>query len=387
MSNFNSPYVKVIDKKSANTIVYFSSVNVPIGKFNGTNAIEGIDANLIFLNCKDNSWYLSEIPGFSRDVSELSKNIKELTDQLGNGKINPYTLYYGGSMGGYGALLYGSMNNADKVIATGVELNLRKQTGYASTLSSYDFSSIELPDIATIAKNSQTDIDLLFGEASPEDYEDLHSLSNIENVHIYSIPNCAHKVPVVIEKTLGIKNFLISTLEKKSPLRNIEGKLSKFPLILKMLSGLVNFNPDTLVEILANRNNLDSSVKAIMYEALGNHFKNTNISKAQNYYKLAVHFNPASSASYSALARLFLKQRNFYQFKLNMEAAISLVKINRTESVEYQYYLFAEGLFTLDRPKEAIEILNNEFSKTPENSPLGKLVSLLKEKINNEKRL
>ena len=387
MNSFNSPFIKVIDKNSSNTVVYFSSVNVPEGKFNGTNAIEGIDANLIFLNCKDNSWYLSEIPNFSRSLNELSKNLKKLTDQLNAGKSNPFTLYYGGSMGGYGALLYGSMNNADKVIATGVEFNLTKPKGYAATLSSFDFSSIKLPDIANVIKNSQANIDLVFGEASPEDYEDLHSLSNFENVNIYSIPNCAHKVPVVIEKTLGIKNLLISTLNKEKPLNKIEGKLSKLPLILKMLSGIVSFNPDTFIEVLVKRDNLDSSIKAIMYEKLGNYFEESDLEKAQCYYKLATHFNPASPSAYSALAKTFLKQRNAYQFRLNMEAAISLIKINRTEPVEYQHYLLAEGLTKLGKSKEALEILDIELSTTPEDSPLGKLASSLKEKINNEKSL
>lgn len=381
MISFNSQYIKVVDNNSTNTIVYFSSVNVPAGKFNGTNAIGEIDANLIFVNCKDNSWYLSEIPNFSNDVRELGINLKKLTTQLNQGKSDSTTLYFGGSMGGYGALLYGCINNADKIIATGVELSLTKPNGYAATLSSFDFSAIELPDIPTITRNSYSEIDLIFGEGAPLDYADLDSLYNIQNVNIISVPNCAHKVPVVLENTLGISNLLAATLKGEKPLEKIEGKLSKHPLILRMLSGIIEFNPDTFIEILSKRINLDNSIKALMYERLGNFFKDTNIEKAQTYYKLATHFNPASSSAYSALAKLFITKQNPYQFRTNMEAAISLIKINKTESVEYQYYLLAEGLVNLGNSKEALSILELELSNIPEDTPLGKLILLLKEKI------
>ncbi|MEP0356624.1 hypothetical protein [Paraglaciecola sp.] len=387
MKQYDSPYIKVIDNKSSNSIVYFSSVDVPEGKFNGTSAVEGIDSNIIFVNCKGNTWYLSGIPHLAETVKELANFLRNLTDELSIGKDNPFTLYFGGSMGGYGALLYGCLNNASKVIATGVETNLTKAGGYAANLSSFDFSKIVLPNIVEIAKNSSTHIVLVFGEDSPKDYQDLFPFEKLVNVSIISLPNCGHKVPIQLEKSLGIKKLLSSTLKGEALLKTINGKLIRYPHILKMLSGLINFNAKLVINILEQREDIDSTVKAILYENLGRNIHSKNPDKAIDYYKLATLFNPARHATYLSLANAYLQAGNAYQFKINIEAAITLTKINRTESVEYQYYLLADGLNQLKKTEESLATVTSKLNDVNVNTPLGKLIVTLKEKINNEKRL
>ena len=227
-------------------------------------------------------------------------------------------------------------------------------------------------------------MDLIFGENSPEDFYDISMLSSLDNVSLYSIPNCGHKVPLSLEKSLGVKHILEQTLLGQKPFRSINGKLCNYPFILKMLSGLVELDCNYFLAALENRNDIDSSVKALMHEKLGDFFHKENLSQAIHHYKLAIHFNPFSYNSYIGLSQIYLKERSIINFKSNLEAAISLIKINKTDSIEYLYYLLAKGLYELNEFDHARQIISNSLELIAENSQLGRLVNSLKIEISNK---
>ncbi len=378
MIDMSSPFIKIIDNSSPNTIVYFSSVDVPEGKFNGTSAVNSINANFVFVNCVDNNWYLLDIPGLSKNIVELASNIKQIINEFCVDIDDPSVTYFGGSMGGYGALICGCLNNANKVIATGVEINLTKVGGYAFSLSRADFSKVILPDVVNIVSSSNAMIELAFGENAPTDYQDIDQLSSLPNVNIFSIPNCGHKVPVLIEKTVGIKSLLENAIEGKSLLKVISGKLTNYPKVLNMLSGLIEFDCDYIVNLLTAQQDIDSLVKSQLYERLGSYFEGKSDVKSIDFYKLSVHFNPGFPGPYVCLAKLFLKRRNLWEFRRYSELAIATTGINKTDSVEYQFYLFAKGLSQLNRLEDALSIIDNKLNNIALSTPLGKLVNQLK---------
>lgn len=384
MTSYDSPFIKIVDNNAAKTIVYFSSVNVPEGKFNGTNVVDDIDANCVFLNCQGNSWYLDGIPGIGTCIEEVSKTLKNIVDQLNGEDKETFTLYFGGSMGGYGALLYGCLNNADRVIGTGVEVDLLKKDGYASNLSKFDFESIDLPDFLSIVSNTKANIDLVFGENSAGDYYDISPLCSFSNVTSHSIPNCGHKVPVALNNSIGMKNFINEALLGKNPFNDVDGALCKYPFVLNSLSGLIKFDPEVFVEMLKKRRDLDSSVKALMHHKLGEYFHVINVQDALYHYQLAIHFNPAFYSSYLNLSKLHLKERNIFEFRKNIDAAINLIKINNTDSLEYLYYLLARGLVEFNKMKDALLIIDTELRSVDSSTPLGKLIQTLIEKTDGK---
>ena len=101
-------------------------------------------------------------------------------------------------------------------------------------------------------------------------------------------------------------------------------------------------------------------------------------------FYIVLHFNPFSYNSYIGLSQIYLKERSIINFKSNLEAAISLIKINKTDSIEYLYYLLAKGLYELNEFDHARQIISNSLELIAENSQLGRLVNSLKIEISNK---
>ena len=81
--------MKILIKESsldvADVIIIFSSANVPLGKFTGSNLL-GDEWNRVYINTEDNDWYLRGMNG-GLGIDSLSIYISSIVKKLvGNNK-------------------------------------------------------------------------------------------------------------------------------------------------------------------------------------------------------------------------------------------------------------------------------------------------------------
>lgn len=201
-------FLKIIDNAKDTTVVVFSSANVPPNKFSAIHALRDFNANLVFINCPDNNWYIKPIPGLGNSVSEVSQNIIEAIKSLGTKR----SIFYGGSMGAYGAILYGALCHGDKAIVTGVEAELGAEGGYYNSLCRDKLEKTLRPNLTSILASSAIKTDILIGEACFSDHIFVQSLRKFDFVKIRTITNGGHRVPPFIDRKIGLRNLIESML-------------------------------------------------------------------------------------------------------------------------------------------------------------------------------
>jgi hypothetical protein len=135
--------------------------------------------NQHFFMDKKTLWYTKGIDGVTTNVDETIHYLKEITKGYTN------VIFIGSSMGGYAAILYGSILNVSHVIA------FRPQTIiYLEDNTEFDPNYLDLEPIL----NNTTKYDII-GDSEIIDPTDIHSFSHCEriqhheNVHLTAIPD------------------------------------------------------------------------------------------------------------------------------------------------------------------------------------------------------
>ena len=221
-------------EESMGTLVAFSGYGRKANKFCFyKSSYEGQIARLMF-NC-DKTWYLEGIPDFSNCVEDTTEKISNLL--MSSGSKN--SLFIGGSMGGFGALLYGSACNAKRIICFATEVIANIPGGRRQLVSTSPYINLK-----AFVERSQSSIDLFVGERNYADIFSAFYLNKLVNVKVHLIADSGHAVA--------------STLKIKGVLKKIIG------------SGLTNQKLDLPKEIYSssklykflNQYDYDSSIKS-----------------------------------------------------------------------------------------------------------------------------
>lgn len=153
--------------------------------FEFTNFLDSNFPDYDKIYCRD-----EKIRWYNDGLTDITNNIEETVEFLRQ-KINNYNhvIFIGASMGGYAALLFGSILRVDAVIA------FRPQTHIEKILPNFNpqYSDVK-PFI-----NSKTSY-YLYGDLKLEDPDDIHSIEQC--FHIMT-PD----VPALFMKLVGIPNF------------------------------------------------------------------------------------------------------------------------------------------------------------------------------------
>lgn len=145
---------------SQDVILVFSHIGYPAGKFAMTNALAGVSATRVYVNCHANSWYQRGLPGASSSIDETVAVLQRILDQLSPRRV--FTV--GMSMGGYAALLFGLKLECDAVLAYTAEVLLGEQYSrsyYMNGLKQYDYKYVCLAPL--LRQNRRTKIYLTYG--------------------------------------------------------------------------------------------------------------------------------------------------------------------------------------------------------------------------------
>lgn len=191
--------------------VCFASRNRRPGAF---EHYHGGHARRLLLNCP-NSWYVDGVPGFSGDVDETVTKVAGLD------------LAIGSSMGGFGAVLIGSLAGARRVVAFGVELVAGLPGGYSheGVAPGSRYSRLDRlidPDVR---------YDIVVGEYSPVDLHGAAQVRHLPNVTVHVVASAGHAV-VVDLKAAGQLEAIVAAAQGEGalPLVNEGGRAYDVPV-------------------------------------------------------------------------------------------------------------------------------------------------------------
>lgn len=154
--------------------VSFASRNRPPGRFERYGCE---DARHLLLNCP-NTWYIEGVPG-------LAPCPETLAEQLSGA-----ALAIGSSMGGFGAVMIGSLAKVERVVAFGAEIVTNLPGGYSHEGVRAASPYARLTDLL----EDEVHYTLIAGEHSPVDVHGLSTVADRPNVNAIVIPGAGHAV-------------------------------------------------------------------------------------------------------------------------------------------------------------------------------------------------
>lgn len=246
-------YCRVIQKADAKDVLLcFSAVGVPLGKFNGTRALSSAPFNIIYLNCPK-TWYLNGIPGLGETIEETAQRLKEIIHELPLDHSQSRLFSYGGSMGGYGAVMYGCLLNAEKAIATGAEFRLMISGGATIKALRNRISPklIQDTDLAGVVKQAETQLYLYYGENNYSDLICGLEVADSQNVSLTTLRNFNHSLPPYISRIYGLEAFLAHHVNNRTPFPfqpEASGDLFACPALIKALHSVVQQNEQVIAQ-------------------------------------------------------------------------------------------------------------------------------------------
>jgi hypothetical protein len=142
-----------------------------------------------------NCWWHTEFDGLEGDGPPSLKTF--LLNEIKKANVEK-TLYVGVSMGGYGAILFGCLTNATKVMAFSPQTNISKgkreriYRKFGPAKFYEDF--IDLKNVIENTENKKTVYKIWYGNLNNNDTIAAKRISHLENIHIYPIRSSKHNV-------------------------------------------------------------------------------------------------------------------------------------------------------------------------------------------------
>ena len=362
--------------ESKDVLLAFSAVGVSAGKFNGSRALSQFPVNIIYLNC-DRNWYLNGVPGLGSTLEETIESLKEIIYSLA--KNEGRVIAYGGSMGGYGAVLYACLLEAEMAIATGVEFCLLIEGGATFGLldNHVDIERIRSVDLAKIVQSSRTQIYLYYGENYYSDLICGLKVSTLNNVSIATLRNFSHSLPPYIQSSYGLTKFIQYHLDHRAlyPFgENIVGDLLNYPTLIKNLHSIknkphllekdeVDYLREQFQEYIDPKRYSNNVVGQASFGLSTLHSSFFSLETAIIYAQQATDFMPSNIYCWLNLARLLFEAKNYKASILAASKAIKYENPNINLDACEAYFLKAEALSVLGKHKTSFNFINRAEKK------------------------
>lgn len=370
-----SEYCAFIKGTGCDVTIVFAALNTEKGRFLGVRSFMHEEGHTIFVNCPDNQWYLNGIPGLGETWQAAAETLRNLCNELAGPEHQ--STYYGGSMGGYGALLYGSRNRAGCIVATGVEFELCVPLGNAIN---HIKPSGENPIYEEINKHD-SNIFVIYGGMSVADlYCASKALEKIKKAtfNIYLIKGAGHSIPGILEKEFGLSKFIkalrcgcipefIGHPISSHDLRNV-GQLYE---IAKTSDSV---DPAAVVhQLFEEETSVDLLTLACYYCGESLREKNDN-DNAIRYYEKGIRLRNDNFMCHVGIAKSYQKSGNTDEAIHHLKLGIGLMDPKTLQSDFNAYILLSRLLLSKKAHAEARNLLNELLTYSPTNAKARELL-------------
>jgi len=170
---------------SRRLVIMFSSVGAK--RFNGYKTLHGIPVNRLFVRDPALSWYNGPVAGWWNNADGLLERLRSVTNQFDPANI----VCMGGSMGGYGALLFGSLLQVGAIAAFSPQIRLDSRLPNNPGPQHI----LQYPDAhAAIAGATNTAIHIWLGSENLCDVYNIMDTKKYRNVRVSNIYGAPHNV-------------------------------------------------------------------------------------------------------------------------------------------------------------------------------------------------
>lgn len=176
--------------------IVFSHIDEPRGRFSLYGTLRDVPAHRLFVNIPGNLWYLDGIPGFGEGIEATAATLRAAVAGLAPAE----TVCIGVSMGGYAALLFGTLLGA-RILAFGPETVLKLPESRSSRFvgerpaSPWDDLA---PLLARRPENLATAI--LTGESDLVDLHCVRRVAHLPGLRIRTFRGVGHEVPAALHR-------------------------------------------------------------------------------------------------------------------------------------------------------------------------------------------
>lgn len=211
-------------------VIFFSGTGKRNGKFDFWRVGNTFDDNVLFVSDGGNLWYQEGVAGLGNTIEKTVVNIRRWCRALGIKRI----VTVGSSMGGYGAVLYGSLLKA-KVLALSFDSILRLPTSPSAKHMPADARALH-PDLVPVIESAGTRVHIYAGEMYTMDIVSALRMASLPSVTITTLRGVDHSSARFLENSVGLK-VLISLYARDLPLpRFVEsGTLCTKPDVVALL--------------------------------------------------------------------------------------------------------------------------------------------------------
>lgn len=194
-----SEFVKLVVKDHVDKlVVFFGSRRAKNFEYAALFADDNVH-QLHLREAEKARWFLDGVPGFADDISGIAQSVLRVAEALSVSKIT----MVGSSMGGYAAIVAGSIFGADKVVAFSPQLELNEKWEF-SPEDTVGSSGIDTRSL--IASSPETKFHIVTSTEIIDVYHAalVHDLANVE----VSLLRSPHNVLGHAKRGRGVKCFL-----------------------------------------------------------------------------------------------------------------------------------------------------------------------------------
>ncbi|MDI3356848.1 tetratricopeptide repeat protein [Pseudomonas sp. UYIF39] len=306
-------HFQFIECDAADTVtVVFAARNDRPPKFTFWKAANAMNSHVILLNSDVPEWYRAGIPGISGGIRGAVKAITDFKNTVKASRL----VMTGSSMGGYGALLYGSMAKADHVLAFGVEPLLGIPGGKTDITRNH--LQYMYPDLTSLSLPPST---VYYGGMDINDILGAWLLRKRRNSEIVCIPEAQHDTPDFLARH-GLLNSVFADI--------ITGKkISTYEY------GQGDAANDEIVDFLWKLNNqlVEKDWTAIRKKISHSEHLTSNSPLLEYLYGIAHFRNHDFNNAYKALNTLTMRIPGYWEAWMNL-GAVNLKLGNIDEAIK-----------------------------------------------------
>lgn len=167
------------------------------GRLKKLEQTAGSPINKILVRDCSNTWYQRNIPGLGNSITDVTDHLRKIIAAIAPGRV----ITIGQSMGGYAAVMFGTLLNVDKIIAFGPLsfLNSKEALTYhdhrwLTVMQAIESNppSVWHPDLPTLYRqmHSKSELHVFFGTKPDEGASESVNLDVLHAFRYAALPNC-----------------------------------------------------------------------------------------------------------------------------------------------------------------------------------------------------
>lgn len=294
-------------------VVYFSSASAT--RLEGVGTLKRFPVNKLFIRDPGKNWYNGPIAGVSNDADSLAVALDEVVSTFDREKVT----FVGSSMGGYGALLLGSLLGVGQIRAVAPQIVLNPKIPHSPKVD------VKYSDLTKVINQGaeKSDVRIWFGCGELLDVYQVARCVGIDGCTVNAVPGSLHNVMAHF-KSMSLLPQFVDSLILGTPFDFAYGDLSGIPYAeIKDAIDTLHLEGDPLAAAEALQGIGHGLIDGGRLDQMGRAWLSAGrVALARKHLQLAIEINPANYEALYALGTACIQQRDYANAVKSYAAAV-----------------------------------------------------------------